>query len=191
MKSLRIGCQLYLYTIIIDCANPVVIFKAEDAGLKGTELTELNKNQKFIDIVTYVRGMSAKLCGLVDKWEDAATKSTYMPFVGIVSKPQSYKDMDGNFVDEKEMSICCRSFITKMHRAYPIAASIATSAAACIPGTVANECVCPRGSKEDVILGHAGGYTTVNIKTEGEQILSGTVIRTACPIMKGTLWVEI
>ena len=65
------------------------------------------------------------------------------------------------------MSICCRSFITKMHRAYPIAASIATSAAACIPGTVANECVCPRGSKEDVILGHAGGYTTVNIKTEG------------------------
>ena len=73
----------------------------------------------------------------------------------------------------------------------PIAASIATSAAACIPGTVANECVCPRGSKEDVILGHAGGYTTVNIKTEGEQILSGTVIRTACPIMKGTLWVEI
>lgn len=175
----------------IDCANPVVIFKAEDAGLKGTELTELNKNQKFIDIVTYVRGMSAKLCDLVDKWEDAATKSTYMPFVGIVSKPQSYKDMDGNFVDEKEMSICCRSFITKMHRAYPIAASIATSAAACIPGTVANECVCPRGSKEDVILGHAGGYTTVNIKTEGEQILSGTVIRTACPIMKGTLWVEI
>ena len=114
-----------------------------------------------------------------------------MPFVGIVSKPQSYKDMDGNFIDEKEMSICCRSFITKMHRAYPIAASIATSAAACIPGTVANECVCPRGSKEDVILGHAGGYTTVNIKTEGEQILSGTVIRTACPIMKGTLWVEI
>lgn len=51
---------------LIDCANPVVIFKAEDAGLKGTELTELNKNQKFIDIVTYVRGMSAKLCGLVD-----------------------------------------------------------------------------------------------------------------------------
>ena len=27
--------------------------------------------------------------------------------------------------------------------------------------------------------------------TEGEQILSETVIRTACPIMKGTLWVEL
>ena len=92
---------------------------------------------------------------------------------------------------KKKCPAAAESSITKMRRAYPIAASIATSAAACIPGTVANECVCPRGSKEDVILGHAGGYTTVNIKTEGEQILSGTVIRTACPIMKGTLWVEI
>lgn len=143
---------------------PVVIFKAKDAGLKGTELIELNKNQKFIDLVTYVRGMAAKLCGLVDKWEEAVTKSTYMPFVGIVSNPQSYNDMDGNFVDEKEMSLCCRSFITSMHRAYPIAASIATAAAAQIPGTVANECVCPRNPKEDVILGHAGGYTTVKVK---------------------------
>lgn len=176
---------------LIDCANPVVIFKAEDAGLKGTELMELNKNQKFMNLVTYVRGMSAKLCGLVDKWEDAVTKSTYMPFVGIVSKPQSYNDMDGNFVDKKEMSLCCRSFITSMHRSYPIAASIATAAAARVPGTVANECVSLGNSEEDVILGHAGGYTTVKIKTEGEQILSGTVIRTACPIMKGNLWVEI
>ena len=31
----------------------------------------------------------------------------------------------------------------------------------------------------------------VDSNTEGEQILSETVIRTACPIMKGTLWVEL
>lgn len=175
---------------LIDCANPVVIFKASDAGLKGTELTELNSKREFTELVARVRGMAAQAFGLVDNWEDASTKSTYMPFVGIVSKPQTYHDMDGNPVNAKDMDICCRSFITKLHRAYPIAASIATAAAAKIPGTVAFEESEIDASDTDVILGHAGGFTKVQVVTDGDEVVSGTVIRTANTIMRGTLWIE-
>jgi len=175
---------------LIDCANPVVIFKAADAGLTGTELTSLNSNLPFIHLVTQVRGMAAKAFGLVDRWEDAATKSTYMPFVGIVSPPQNYLDMDGNQIDASRMNICCRSFITGLHRAYPIAASMATAAAARIPGTLAYQVTVSGTDAENVVLGHAGGYTNVRMEVENEEVIRGTVLRTANTIMKGTLWVE-
>ena len=171
-----------------------------------------------------VRGMAAQVFGLVDRWEDAAIKSTYMPFVGIVSPPQSYEDMDGNRIEAEEMDICCRSFITRLHRAYPIAASMATAAAARIPGTVAYEVVrkendswadsgeaCgagaddrvpggaaadnrnvsrPIGAGNGVVLGHAGGCTEVQMEVDGDEVIRGTVLRTANTIMRGTLWVD-
>ncbi|MDR3755385.1 MULTISPECIES: PrpF domain-containing protein [Enterocloster] len=203
---------------LIDCANPVVLFKAADVGLTGTELTSLNTRKDFIELVGRVRGMAAQVFGLVDRWEDAATKSTYMPFVGIVSPPQSYEDMDGNQIEAEEMDICCRSFITRLHRAYPIAASMATAAAARIPGTVAYEVVrkgnafradsgeaCgkaqgaaaddrnvsrPIGAGNGVVLGHAGGCTEVQMEVDGDEVIRGTVLRTANTIMRGTLWVD-
>ena len=175
---------------LIDCANPVILFKARDAGLTGKELTELNYRKEFVELVGRVRGMAAQLCGLVDRWEDAATKSTYMPFVGIVSQPQSYADMDGNRIGAEEMDICCRSFITRLHRAYPIAASIATAAAARIPGTVAYEEARPGSGGPGVVLGHAGGCTEVQMEVQGDEVIRGTVLRTANTIMKGTLWVD-
>ena len=203
---------------LIDCANPVVLFKAADVGLTGTELTSLNTQKDFIELVGRVRGMAAQVFGLVDRWEDAATKSTYMPFVGIVSPPQSYEDMDGNRIEAEEMDICCRSFITRLHRAYPIAASMATAAAARIPGTVVYEVVrkgnafradsgaaCgkaqgaaaddrnvsrPIGAGNGVVLGHAGGCTEVQMEVDGDEVIRGTVLRTANTIMRGTLWVD-
>ena len=164
--------------------------------------------------------MAAQVFGLVDRWEDAATKSTYMPFVGIVSPPQSYENMDGNRIEAEEMDICCRSFITRLHRAYPIAASMATAAAARIPGTVAYEVVRkgdafradsgeaaddraaggaaadnrnvsrPIGGGNGVVLGHAGGCTEVQMEVDGDEVIRGTVLRTANTIMRGTLWVD-
>lgn len=178
---------------LIDCGNPVVIFKARDAGLTGPELACLNSMDGFTDLTARVRGMAAQVFGLVDRWEDAATKSAYMPFVGIVSTPRGYEDMDGNRIEAGDMDICCRSFITKLHRAYPMAASIATAAAARIPGTVAYQVArIPEKAashQTGVRLGHAGGCTEVRIELEGDEVVRGTVLRTAGTIMKGTLWI--
>ena len=45
-------------------------------------------------------------------------------------------------------------------------------------------------SASRIILGHAGGCTAVEVETAGEEVVRGTVLRTACTIMKGILWVE-
>ena len=137
--------------------------------------------------------MAAKAFGLVERWEEADTSSTYIPFVGIVSKPQDYADMDGNPVKKEDMDLCCRSFVTKLHRAYPIAAAIATAAAARIPGTVAYDLARPQkdGGSHGVILGHAGGCTEVQVEVEGDHVVRGTVLRTANTIFKGVLRVEM
>ncbi len=178
---------------LIDCANPVVIFRAEDAGLKGTELKELNRKADFVRLVRRIRGMAAQAFGLVECWEDADTSSTYMPFVGIVSEPQNYQDLDGNAVRAEEMDLCCRSFITSLHRAYPIAAAIATAAAARIPGTVAFDLARPLSTPEQtgIILGHAGGCTEVQIEVQEDAVIRGTVLRTANTLMKGILQVKM
>ena len=93
------------------------------------------------------------------------------------------------------MDICCRSFITRLHRAYPIAASMATAAAARIPGTVAYEVrrkehASRPASGSSVVLGHAGGCTEVQMEVDGDEVIRGTVLRTANTIMRGTLWVD-
>ncbi len=200
-----------LRVTLIDCANPVVLFKAQDVGLKGTELAELNSRKDFGELVRRVRGMAAQKFGLVSSWEEADITSTYLPFVGIVSPPQEYRDMDGNLVRAEDMDICCRSFVTKLHRAYPIAAAMATAAAAKIEGTVAWEVARHWGEAgvgggfedgsvggaaaaaaegEAVTLGHAGGCTQVLMQVEGDHVVRGTVLRTANMIMRGEIWVE-
>ena len=104
--------------------------------------------------------------------------------------------MDGNRIEAEEMDICCRSFITRLHRAYPIAASMATAAAARIPGTVAYEVVRKGNASgadsagNGVVLGHAGGCTEVQMEVDGDEVIRGTVLRTANTIMRGTLWVD-
>ena len=172
---------------LIDCSNPVVLFRAKDAGLTGTELTSLNSNASFIDLVKRVRGLAAVQFGLVDHWEEAETKATYIPFLGIVAEPQDYEDMDHHPVLADDIDVCCRSFFAKLHKAYPISASIATAAAAKIEGTVVYDVARPIGERTSVRLGHAGGTTSVETETQGDTVIRGTVLRTAQRIMKGTI----
>lgn len=173
---------------VIDCANPVVLFRAADLGLTGCELSELHKDRRIMEIIETVRGKAAEIYGLVDNWRDAAHSSTYIPFVGMVSAPQDYYNMDGEAVSADSMDICCRAFVQKMHRAYPMAAGIATAAAAKISGTVASEVLRPGHTGEKVILGHAGGTTEVQLQLdENEDVVHGTILRTANMLFHGNL----
>ena len=48
----------------------------------------------------------------------------------------------------------------------------------------------PSGAGNGVVLGHAGGYTEVQMEVDGDEVIRGTVLRTANTIMRGTLWVD-
>lgn len=176
---------------VIDCANPVVFIKAEDIGIAGTELMELNGNTVVMDNIERIRGMAAQKIGLVKHWNDASKISTSIPKVAIVSKSKEYMDMDGNFVEDVDMTLCARAIsVGKVHKAYPMTVAIATGAAAKIKGTVVNELINLEEVADIVKIGHASGITNVDIKFDGGEILKGGITRTARRIMEGYIYIR-
>ena len=176
---------------VIDCTNPVVFVRAQDLGIKGTELTELNNNKRVMEHIERIRCIAAQKIGLVENWEDARTQSTSIPKVSIISKPQDYVDMDKNEVKSNDMDICVRAIsVGMMHKAYPMTVAVATGSAARIKGTIVNELTNPAPDQEIIKLGHSSGITEVDVKVEGKKIIKGGVTRTARRIMDGFVYVK-
>ena len=176
---------------IIDCSNPVVFIRAKDLKLKGTELTELNSNKDIMEHIERIRCLAAVQCGLVDKWEDARTKSTSIPKVSIISEAQDYTDMDGNQVKGTDMDLCVRGIsVGAVHKAYPITVTVCTGAAALLTGTVVNEIVKPQPGQHKLNLGHASGVTDVDMEMDGDKVVKGGVLRTARRIMDGNIYIR-
>jgi 2-methylaconitate cis-trans-isomerase PrpF len=176
---------------ILDCSNPVVFIRAKDLGIKGTELTELNANKDVMEHIERIRDLAAVECGLVEKWEDARTKSTSIPKVSIISAPQDYVSMDGTKVKAEDMDLCVRGIsVGSLHKAYPMTVTVCTGAAALLPGTIVNEIVKPAPGTHKLMLGHASGVTDVDMEMDGERVVKGGVLRTARRIMDGYVYIR-
>lgn len=175
----------------LDCSNPVIFIRAEDLGIKGTELTEINSNKKVMEHIERIRGTIAEKVGFVKHWEEARTKSTSVPKISIISKPQNYIDLDGKDVEANSMDICVRAIsVGSLHKAYPMTVAIATGAACRIPGTIVNELDENYEDKEIIRLGHTSGVTKVDIKMNEGEVISGGVTRTARRIMDGFVYIR-
>lgn len=175
----------------IDCANPVVCFRAEDIGIQGTELVELNNNKDVMEHIERIRGMAAERAGFVENWEDARKTSTSIPKVAIISKPQDYVDMDGNEVKAEQMDMCVRAIsVGKLHKACPMTVAVAIGSASKIEGTIINDIVKPDKDQDIIAFGHASGVTKVDVKIDGEEVIKGGVTRTARRIMDGYVYIR-
>ena len=182
------GC---IQVSILDCSNPVVFIPAQALGILGTELLELNGNERVMEHIERIRCIAAERCGLVEHWEEARTLCTSVPKVAIVSAPQSYENLDGNKVSAQDMDICVRAIsVGRVHKAYPITVSICTGAAALLSDTVVHDILQPQAGQHIVRLGHSSGVTPVNIEMSGERVVKGGVLRTARRIMDGFVYVR-
>lgn len=168
---------------VIDCANPVVFIRAEDIGIVGTELTEINGNKPVMQHIEKIRAFASQKINI--------PPSTSVPKISIISRSQDYINMDGNAVKQSDMDICVRAIsVGKLHKAYPMTVAIATGAAAKINGTIVNELM-PNDTISDIILlGHSSGVSPVDIKSNGDEIIKGGVSRTARRIMEGFVYVR-
>ena len=176
---------------LLDCSNALVFVRAKDLGIKGTELTELNANLDVMEHIERIRCLAAKACGFVENWEDARTKSTSLPKVAIISEPQDYIDMDGKKIQAESMDICVRAIsVGALHKAYPITVTIATGAAALLPGTIVSDMVKIEEGRTVVRLGHSSGVTDVDVRVEGEKVIKGGVTRSARRIMDGYVYIR-
>ncbi len=178
-------------TTIIDCGNPFVFIKAEDIGLKGTELLELNADKDKMKLIEEIRGKAAEKLGFVDFWEKAETESTSIPKVSIISKSQDYLDLDKNKIKKEEMDLCVRAIsVGSVHKAYPVTCYVATGAAAKIKGTLVQEIVEIDDENNTVKIGHTSGTGKIEVIIEEEQVKKVGVVRTARRIMDGNIYIK-
>lgn len=182
---------------ILDVSNPIVLVRAADIGLKGTELpAEVDANREAAAKLEAIRGAACVKMGFAHTPEDATQNSPAVPKVGFVTAPVRFADIGGKTVEAEEMDICARVIsVFKCHKACPLTSASAISVAAFVPGTLVHELATIKGGT--VRVGHPSGVMTMYPyiddphKPLHEIEVSGVAVqRTARRIMDGTVYIR-
>lgn len=181
---------------VVDAANPIVFIRAEELGLKGTELPwefERRPDSKDVSaVIEQIRGLAACMIGLVDDPAKAAKESPELPKIGFYTVPTTYIDATGRVIKPEQIDLVGRLFsMGKMIHAYMGTGAICTIVAANTPGTVVNEIVSSKlvNKTSELRIGHPFGVMTVKATFNEEGIKSGIIGRTARRLMEGWVYV--
>ena len=185
---------------ILDVSNPMVLVRAEDIGMKGTELPEeINANEEVCDTLEKIRGAAACLMGFAKDLDDATKHSPAVPKVGFIAAPVSYTDMAGETVQAEDMDVCARVIsVFKCHKACPLTSASAISVAAFLDGSIVQKVAgVPKAGQNAMRIGHPSGVMTMvpTVIRHGNDMAKAevpgvAVQRTARRIMEGTLYVR-
>ena len=182
---------------ILDVSNPMVLVRAQDIGLTGTELpAEVDANKPVSELLEKIRGTAACMMGFAKDLEDAITNSPAVPKVGFFTTPVTYTDISKQTVEAESMDLCARVIsVFKCHKACPLTSASSIAVAAFLPGSIIyQEIGAPREGQQTVRIGHPSGVMTMypDIRQENsEYVLPGVAVqRTARRIMDGTLYIR-
>lgn len=182
---------------LVDCVNILVFIHARSLEIEGTETpAEIDGNKPLMETIEKIRQKAAVICNLVEREEDATTKSPYNPFVCIVSEPKAYRTYTGMDVAATDIDIVSRLlFMLKMHQAHPISGTVCLGAAARIPGTIVHDMLSDAARAAPKIrIGHPAGTIPVEsaaeIKNGAVTLTRATAVRTARRIMDGHVYVR-
>lgn len=183
---------------ILDVSNPLVLVRAEDVGLQGTELpAQVDADKEASALLEKIRGVAAVKMGFARNLEDATAHSPAVPKVGFFTAPVSYTDIAGNRVDAGQMDLCARVIsVFKCHKACPLTAASSIAVAAFVQGSIIEKTLGrqPEG-RQAIRLGHPSGVMTVypdlEVREEGNLDVKGVAVqRTARRIMDGTIYIR-
>lgn len=185
---------------ILDVSNPLVLVRAEDIGLTGTELpAEVDANAEASALLEKIRGAAACMMGFAKDLADAAEHSPAVPKVGFFTAPVSYMDIGRNTVAADSMDICARVIsVFRCHKACPLTAASSIAVAAQLEGSVIQKTLgAPDPGARTVRIGHPSGVMTMvpTVIKHGEdmndaEVPGVAVQRTARRIMDGTLYIR-
>ncbi len=182
---------------ILDVSNPMVLVRAEDIGMKGTELPEeINGNAEVCELLEKIRGAAACRMGFAADLEDASANSPAVPKVGFFTAPATFTDIAGQTVEASAMDLCARVIsVFKCHKACPLTSASSISVAAFLEGSLLYKTLgAPAEGQKTVRIGHPSGVMTMvpYIEKNGDEIRlpSVAVQRTARRIMEGTLYIR-
>ena len=184
---------------ILDVSNPIVLVRAEDIGLKGTELPGVVDSSAAAAKLEAIRGAACVKMGFAKDLKDATDNSPAVPKVGFVTPPQSFVDISGKTVDASEMDVCARVIsVFKCHKACPLTSASSIAVAGMVPGTIVNEVVRMEEGQQTVRIGHPSGVMTMYPYMDDPakedinaiQVSGVAVQRTARRIMDGTVYIR-
>lgn len=157
-----------VHMTIIDVGNPWVLVPANDFGLTGTEIEEIENSEKIRADIEAVRGRAAVLIGLVESPEEASQRSQAVPKIGFFSAPRSYQTLKGTSVDPADIDILGRVMtMGSLHKSMAVSCPMAVAGAAAIEGTVIHEIIGTAvQKKDDLKVGHPSGIFDVEAKVE-------------------------
>lgn len=183
---------------ILDVSNPLVLVRAEDVGLQGTELpAQVDADKEASALLEKIRGAAVVKMGFARDLEDATAHSPAVPKVGFFTAPVSYTDIAGNRVDAGQMDLCARVIsVFKCHKACPLTAASSIAVAAFVQGSIIEKTLGrqPEG-RQAIRLGHPSGvmnvYPDLEVREEGNLDVKGVAVqRTARRIMDGTIYIR-
>jgi 2-methylaconitate cis-trans-isomerase PrpF len=146
---------------MIDAANACVFVFAKELGLSGKEMPEeIEKIPGLLEKLSAIRQAASVAMGISKNFEEAKSKS--IPIIGFVSRPSSYKMLNGEIVDADLLDVTARMISHgQPHRALPITASLCLAVAARLPGSVVHSCT-RSTDKNDISIGMPSGVLDVN-----------------------------
>lgn len=177
------------YTVsIVDATNVSVLIRADAVGLNGTESpSTLTENEAFLDRLERIRAAACIELGLVDDPERASIECPTMPFIAVVSPPQSYATTADSGVDAENIDITARMVSTgRPHHAYATTGAMCLAAATRLSETIPAEVA--RGTGDTVRIGHPKGVIEIGVEADATNasIRSVSIDRTARLLMEGT-----
>lgn len=190
-------CHGRIKITIIDAANPVVFVRAESIGLVGTEIDEIDTNEKIIKTLEFLRCRAAIMTGLASSEQEATGKSQAVPKIAFVSKSQQYTIAGGNKIATDEIDIVARIMsMGALHRSYAVSGAIATAGAAMVPETVVYDLLDDDSRTREMLrIGHPGGIINIGAmitKTKDTYKYEEAILgRTARRLMKGSVFASM
>ena len=176
---------------IVDAGNPTAFLRAEDLGLRGTELpSEFDQDRKNLEKLGAIRNKVAELVGI--------SVNPSIPKVAFISSAKDYDALNKRKVRAEEVDFVARAMaMGRMHKVFPITGGIPAAIGAILPGSVFDGVV---RRKEDASprrrfnIGHPSGILDVEVETKGGgqnvHIVQCTIGRTARKIMEGRVYIS-
>lgn len=183
---------------LLDAANPVVFVDGPTLGVApGASPQSLNADSALLATLQRIRAEAAVRFGLVEHASDAWAFSAMVPFLVLLFPPSTYPDLSrpSDSVEASDMDLCVRVLSLNMiHKSVNVTVSVATTAAAMVPGTLVHEMSQGAAMRGALRIGHPSGVTDtggeVDVAQDPPQVQHISLGRTARRIMQGEVLIQ-
>lgn len=172
---------------LIDATLPLVIVRAADVGLLGTESpTEIDALTQTLTQLEDIRRAGAVAMGMCETPGEAPA---VVPKIALVAPAAESTLLDGTTMSADDVNFMVRVIsMGKCHKASPATGAMCLAAAAAVPGTLVSELVDTAG---DINIGTPSGFVTAAASYADGHLEETSLMRTARVLMRGQVAVEI